>query len=107
MNDFLTLIPLGGVGDVTKNMYVYEYQDDILIVDCGVGFPDEGMPGIDLILPDISYLLAKGKKNKIRGIVLTHGHEDHMGALPYLLPKLGAPVFASRLTAGLAEAKLA
>lgn len=105
--DVLTIIPLGGVGDVTKNMYVYEYKDDILIVDCGVGFPDEGMPGVDLILPDVSYLLGKGKKNKIKGIILTHGHEDHIGALPYILPKLNVPVFASRLTAGLAEAKLA
>ncbi|MDP3998400.1 MAG: ribonuclease J [bacterium] len=100
----LTLIPLGGVGDVTKNMYVYEYGDDILIVDCGVGFPDEGMPGVDLIIPDVSYLL--GRKERIRGIVLTHGHEDHIGALPYILPKLNVPVFGSRLTAGLAQAKL-
>lgn len=103
-NDALTLIPLGGVGDVTKNMYVYEYKNDILIVDCGVGFPDTEMPGVDLIIPDISYLLER--RGKIRGIILTHGHEDHIGALPYHLPKLNAPVFASRLTAGLVEAKL-
>lgn len=103
-NQSLTLIPLGGVGDVTKNMYIYEYGEDILVVDCGVGFPDEGMPGIDLIIPDISYLL--NKKEKIRGIILTHGHEDHIGALPYLLPKLDVPVFASRLTAGFVEAKM-
>lgn len=100
----LTLVPLGGVGDVTKNMYVYEYGQDILLVDCGVGFPDEGMPGVDLIIPDVSYLLPR--KEKIRGIILTHGHEDHMGALPYILPKLNVPVFASRLTAGLAQTKL-
>lgn len=103
--DVLTLIPLGGVGDVTKNMYLYEYRNEILIVDCGVGFPDEGMPGVDLILPDISYLLSK--RDHIKGIIITHGHEDHMGALPYILPKLNVPVFASRLTAGLAEAKMA
>jgi predicted metal-dependent RNase len=68
----LKLIPLGGVGDVTKNMYVYEYGNDIIIVDCGVGFPDEAMPGVDLVIPDISYL--RDKKSKIRGIIITHGH---------------------------------
>lgn len=100
----LTTIPLGGIGDVTKNMYLYETKNDIVVVDCGVGFPGEDMPGIDLILPDISYLLEKRKK--IRGIILTHGHDDHIGALPYLWPKLKVPIFATRLTAGLAEVKL-
>ncbi|MBI4100580.1 ribonuclease J [Candidatus Microgenomates bacterium] len=103
-NEALKIIPLGGVGDVTKNMYIYEYGDDILVVDCGVGFPDEGMPGVDLIIPDVSSLLER--KHKVKGIVLTHGHEDHIGALPYILPKLNVPVFATRLTAGLAEVKL-
>src|SRR5689334_18275081 len=86
----LKLISLGGVGDVTKNMYVYEMGSDILIVDCGVGFPDEAMPGVDLVIPDISYL--RNKINNIRGILITHGHEDHIGALPYLWPELQAPI---------------
>lgn len=102
--DRLKIIPLGGVGDVTKNMYVYETEKDIVVIDCGVGFPGEDMPGIDLILPDISYLLEK--RRKIRGLILTHGHDDHIGALPYVLPKLGVPVFATSLTAGFAEVKL-
>lgn len=106
----LRLIPLGGSGNVTKNMYVYEYRrdpkivSDILIVDCGIGFPDEDMYGVDLVIPDISYL--RDKKDKIRAIVLTHGHEDHTGALPYILPELKVPVYATRLTAALAEVKL-
>jgi len=106
----LRLIPLGGTGDVTKNMYVYEYRtnpqtiSDILIVDCGIGFPDEAMYGIDLVIPDISYL--KDKKDKIRAIVLTHGHEDHIAALPYILPELKVPVYGTRLTSALAEVKL-
>ena len=105
MKDVIRFIPLGGVGDVTKNMYVYEYGDDILIVDCGIGFPDEDMFGVDLLIPDISYLADK--KDKIRGMILTHGHEDHIGALPYILPSLPKiPIFATRLTAGLANAKL-
>jgi ribonuclease J len=100
----LKLIPLGGVGNVTKNMYIYESESDILIVDCGIGFPDEAMPGIDLVIPDITYL--EDKLQKIRGIVLTHGHDDHIAALPYILPKLKCPVFAIKLTAGLAQARL-
>ncbi len=108
--DLIRIIPLGGIGDVTKNMYLYEYRrnqndvSDILIVDCGIGFPDENMYGIDLVIPDVSYL--KNKKDKIRAIVLTHGHEDHIGALPYILPEIKAPVFGTRLTAALAEVKL-
>ena len=102
-NQSLKLIPLGGVGDVTKNMYVYEFGDDIIIVDCGVGFPDEGMPGVDLVIPDISYLRAK--MDKIRGILITHGHEDHIGGLPYLWPELQAPIYTQKLTAGFIRAK--
>lgn len=107
---FLRLISLGGFGDVTKNMFVYEYRrdkntiSDILIVDCGIGFPDEAMYGIDLVIPDITYL--RDKKDKVRAIVLTHGHEDHIGALPYILPELKVPVYGTRLTAALAEVKL-
>lgn len=100
----LKLIPLGGVGNVTKNMYVYETDKDILIVDCGVGFPDEAMPGVDLVIPDITYL--EDKINKIKGIVLTHGHDDHIAALPYILPKLKCPVYTRKLTAGLAQTRL-
>jgi len=104
------IIPLGGVGDVTKNMYIYEYRQnpntisDILIVDCGIGFPDEAMYGIDSVIPDITYL--RDKKDKIRAIVLTHGHEDHITALAYILPELKVPVYGTRLTAALAEVKL-
>jgi len=99
----LKLIPLGGVGDVTKNMYVYEYGNDIIIVDCGVGFPDEAMPGVDLVIPDISYL--RDKKSKIRGIIITHGHDDHIGGLPFIWPELQVPIYTQRLTAGFIRAK--
>ncbi|MBI2029350.1 ribonuclease J [Candidatus Gottesmanbacteria bacterium] len=101
-------IPLGGIGDVTKNMYVYEYEfkgiKEILIVDCGVGFPDANMYGVDLVIPDITYLIDKA--HLIKGIVLTHGHEDHIAALPYLWPKLKVPIYATRLTAALANVRL-
>lgn len=88
---------------MTKNMYVYEYGDDIIIVDCGVGFPDEAMPGVDLVIPDISYL--RDKVNKIKGIIITHGHEDHIGGLPYIWPQLQVPIYTQRLTAGFIRAK--
>lgn len=105
MNDTVSFIPLGGVGDVTKNMYVYQYQDEILLVDCGLGFADETMLGVDLLLPDISYLLKT--KKKIVGMLLTHGHEDHMGALPFVLPQLPPfPLFGSPVTAAFANSKL-
>ncbi len=99
----LRIIPLGGVGDVTKNMYVYECGNDIIIVDCGVGFPDDAMPGVDLVIPDISYL--RGKMDKVRGIIITHGHEDHIGSLPYIWPEIQAPIYTQRLTAGFIRAK--
>lgn len=100
----LKLIPLGGLSEIGKNMLLLEYDDDILIVDVGLMFPGEEMLGIDLVIPDINYLLDK--KKKIRGIVVTHGHEDHIGALPYILPQLDVPVYASRLTHGLIRVKL-
>lgn len=104
----LRLIPLGGMGNVTQNMYVYEYGDELLIVDCGIGFPDVYMPGADALIPDTSYLkkqLEAGKK--IVGMVLSHGHDDHIGALPYLLPELpNFPIYGSALTAGFAEQRM-
>ena len=101
----IRLIPLGGLGEVGKNMLVVEYGDEILIVDAGVMFPDDEMYGVDLVIPDTSYLADK--KSRIRGILITHGHEDHVGALPYILPMLDfPPVFATRLTQGLIHVKL-
>lgn len=101
----LKITPLGGLGEVGKNMTVYEYENDIIIVDMGLMFPKgEDMLGIDYIIPDISYL--EDKKDKIRGIIITHGHEDHIGAIPYLWPKLGAPIYGSKLTIGMIESKL-
>ncbi len=104
----LRLIPLGGMGNVTQNMYVYEYDNEMLIVDCGIGFPDLHMPGVDVLIPDISYIqeqLTNGKK--IVGMILTHGHDDHIGALPYVLPDLPEfPIFASALTAGFARNRI-
>src|SRR3989304_1842240 len=104
-SNLISFIPLGGVGDVTKNMYLYEYKDEILIVDCGLGFADETMIGVDLLLPDVSYL--KNSNKKISGMILSHGHEDHIGALPFILPQLPSfPIFASPLTAAFANEKL-
>ena len=100
----LKVISLGGLHEIGKNMTVFEYNQDIIVVDCGLAFPEDDMLGIDLVIPDITYL----KKNidKVRGIVLTHGHEDHIGALPSVLKELNVPVFGTLLTLGLLENKL-
>ena len=100
----LKIVPLGGLSEIGKNMMLMEYENDIIIIDSGLMFPGEEMLGIDLVIPDISYLLEN--KEKIRGIVITHGHEDHIGALPYLLPQLEVPVYSTKLTNGLISVKL-
>jgi len=100
----LRVIPLGGLDEVGKNITALEYGNDIMIIDCGVGFPDEDMPGVDLVIPDFSYLEAN--RDKIRGLVLTHGHEDHVGSVPYLLKALNIPVYGTPLTLKIAENKL-
>jgi ribonuclease J len=101
----LRIIPLGGVGEIGKNMTVLEYGNSIIVVDCGVMFPQENMPGIDLVIPDVTYLLEK--RRKVKAFFITHGHEDHIGALPYVLPHFEVPVYATRLTLGLIQVKLA
>lgn len=100
----LRVIPLGGCGEIGKNMHIYEYGDDIIIVDTGIMFPRGEMLGVDFIIPNVSYL--EERKNKIRGIVFTHGHEDHYGAIPYIWKKIQAPIYATKLTAGFIEARM-
>jgi len=104
LKNVLRIIPLGGVNEIGKNMTVFEYGNDIIVVDCGVSFPEDDMLGVDLVIPDISYLLKN--KDKVRGFILTHGHEDHIGALPYVLRELNVPVYGTRLTLGLVDIKL-
>ncbi len=104
MKPQLRVIPLGGLGEIGKNMLALEVNDDIIVVDCGVQFPEEGMPGVDLIIPDVAYLLERA--DRVRGIVITHGHEDHIGALPFILPQLNTPVYAPALAHGFISMKL-
>ena len=103
-NTKLRIIPLGGLGEVGKNMTVIEYGNDIVVIDCGMGFPDKDMPGVDLVMPDISYLIKNAEK--IRGVLITHGHEDHIGAVPYLLRQINVPIYGTRLSLGIIEGKL-
>lgn len=100
----LKIIPLGGLHEIGKNMTVFECANDIFIVDCGMAFPDSDMPGVDIVLPDFTYI--EENADRVRGVVITHGHEDHIGGLPYLLKKINVPVYATRLTVGLIENKL-
>ena len=100
----LKIIPLGGLEQIGMNITAFEYEDSIVVVDCGLSFPEDDMLGIDLVIPDVTYL--KNNIEKVKGFVITHGHEDHIGALPYILREVNVPIYATKLTIGLIENKL-
>ena len=100
----LKIIPLGGLEQIGMNITAFEYEDSIIVVDCGLAFPEDDMLGIDLVIPDISYL--KENEEKVKGFFITHGHEDHIGAIPYVMKELNVPIYATKLTNGLIENKL-
>ena len=100
----LKVIPLGGLEQIGMNITAFEYEDSIVVVDCGLSFPEDDMLGIDLVIPDVTYL--KNNIEKVKGIIITHGHEDHIGALPYVLKDINAPLYATKLTMGIIENKL-
>ena len=103
-NSKLRIIPLGGLEQIGMNITAFEFEDSIVVVDCGLAFPEDDMLGIDLVIPDITYL--KDNYEKVKGFVITHGHEDHIGALPYVLREINASIYATKLTIGLIENKL-
>ena len=103
-NSKLKIIPLGGLEQIGMNITAFEYEDSIIVVDCGLAFPEDDMLGIDLVIPDVTYL--KENISKVKGFVITHGHEDHIGALPYVLKEINVPIYATKLTMGIIEHKL-
>ena len=100
----LKIIPLGGLEQIGMNITAFEYEDSIIVVDCGLAFPEDDMLGIDLVIPDVTYL--KDNASKVKGFVITHGHEDHIGALPYVLKEINLPIYTTKLTMGIIENKL-
>ena len=97
----MRIIPLGGLEQIGMNITAFEYEDSIVVVDCGLAFPEDDMLGIDLVIPDVTYL--KDNASKVKGFVITHGHEDHIGALPYVLKEINLPIYTTKLTMGIIE----